>query len=349
MTTWIRSIAAVVGTLWLLGSIQAAPPPPGDPQLPPSKMPRERFPRPMPEEPPPPRLIPRICNTGPAPQVTVEVKKVYVGLKWAAVANARTYSVWRKVAGSTATPDNLTTADPFVDTEYWDAVPDPRYNYDYTITAVQPDGCTGTATVTVNAPYELPHPGGTSGAHPTPNQIILNWMEQWGATGYRIDGPGIPNTGLYLPGTTFVQGKKPLYAGTPGSGSYGGERIHNMSAAVAGQGVGRSEFRIFALYPNAADYSRSNPIYVQRVPPIITSISPTSGTIGQTVVTIRGQYLTDPGDSQTHKTAVVFGVPANQYASGGTTAQVRSRSPTEITAVASASGLVRVVTYQQLA
>ena len=343
MKSWIRNCAAVVGTLWLLGSVQAAPPPPPGAERPPSRIPREM--RSLPEQPPPGLVIRPVCNTGPAPQPTVEIKKVYVGLKWAAVPNARTYYVYRKVAGSNLAADGL-APDPYVTTEYWDAVPDTRNNYEYTVVAVQPDGCIGSTKVAVNGPYALPHPSGTGGGHPTPGQVILSWSEQFGATGYRIDGPGIPNTGLYLPGTTFIPGKKPWFVGAPTGASYNNEPVYNMSVAVTGQGVAGSLYRIFALYPQAADYNTApTKIYVPRVAPVITSIAPTSGIIGQTMVTIRGQFLSDPSDSPDHAPRVKFGAPSNPYLNGGTSTNVTSVSPTEITAVASASGLVQVTAY----
>jgi hypothetical protein len=326
MNKWIRPIAAGLTALALCAALYAAP------------QDRPRIQRPPLGELPTYTLRPP-CTTGPAPQVQAKVQNVYVQLAWPAVPGATTYWVGRNVPARSGTGTNLTPA-PFQATEFWDAVPDIREAYQYTVTAVQADGCTGYTAVSVPGPFPTPNPYG-SATHPDPTQVVLTWAEQFGATGYRIDGPGIPNTGLYLDGTKFELGKKPQRIGVP---SATWDTQYELSATLPGQGPQGAWYSIVALYPEAADYSNPRRIFVPRVKPVITGISPSSGTLGQTVVTITGQYLTAPGDAQ--QPTVWFGTSQkgrdNTY--NGTVAILKSVSPTAIAAVANASGYVQVET-----
>jgi hypothetical protein len=327
MKKWIRPIAAMLSALTLCGALHAAP------------QDRSRIQRPPLGELPTPTLRPP-CTTGPAPQVQAKVHNVYVELTWPAVPGATTYWIGRDVPARSGSGTNLTPT-PFQATEFWDAVPDIREAYRYTVTAVQPDGCTGRTAVAVPGPFPTPNPVG-SGTHPSPTQVVLTWAEQFGATGYRIDGPGIPITGLYLDGTTFELGKKPPMIGVPAAWS---TTQYAASATLPGQDAQGAWYSIVALYPQAADYSNPRKIWVPRVKPVITGISPSSGTLGQTVVTITGQYLTAPGDAQ--NPTVWFGTSPQGIDStyNGSVAILKTVSPTVITAVANASGYVQVSAY----
>lgn len=337
MNRWFRSIAIVLGALLLSGALHAAPPPPPD-----AATKRPKFQRPPPEA--PTYTISPLCTTGPAPQVQVKVQNVYAQLTWSPVPGATSYQVGRSVPARSGTGVALTAA-PFVATEYWDAVPDTRDAYQYNVTAVQADGCMGMTTVAVPGPFATPNPRSQMGSHPSPTQIVLTWTEQFGATSYRIDGPGIPNTGLYLNGTTFQPGKKPAMIGVPKQVGINTE--YELSTTVAGPGVQFALYTVSAQYPNAGDYSNPGKLWVPRVKPIITGISPSSGTLGQTLVTITGQYLTDPSDDV--KPSVSFGVSQSGYTASqpGTAVTPKSVSPTAITAVAPASGYVQLTIYNQ--
>jgi hypothetical protein len=327
MNKWIRPISAVLSAFALCSALHAAPQDG-------SRFMRER----------PAYTLRPPCTTGPAPQVQARVENVYVRLTWSAVPGATTYWIGRNVparsgSGTTLTPSTFTA------TEFWDAVPDTREAYQYTVTAVQADGCTGHTAIAVPGPFPTPNPIG-SGRHPSPTQVVLTWTEQFGATGYRVDGPGIPITGLYLDGTTFELGKKPAMIGAPRQVGINTE--YELSAILPGQGVQGAWYSIVAVYPQAADYSNPRKIWVPRVQPVITGISPGSGTLGQTVVTITGQYLADPGDGD--KPHVWFGVSQQGISAThqGTSVTPKTVSPTAITAVAVASGYVQVGTYSKL-
>lgn len=181
------------------------------------------------------------------------------------------------------------------------------------------------------------------GSHPSPTQVVLTWTEQFGATSYRIDGPGIPNTGLYLNGTTVIPGKKPAYVGVPKQ--VGINTQYELSTTLTGPGVQFALYTISAQYPNAGDYSNPGKLWAPRVKPIITGIAPSNGTLGKTVVTITGQYLTDPTDDV--KPSIWFGVGPNGYSASqpGNAVTPKSVSPTSITAVAPASGYVQLTIY----
>jgi hypothetical protein len=326
MNRWVRPIAAVLSAFALCAAQQAAP------------QDRSRIQRPPLRELPANTLRP-VCS-GPAPQVQAKIHNVYVQLTWPAVAGATAYLIGRSVPARSGTGTTLTPG-PFTATEFWDAVPDIREAYQYNVTAGQADGCTGSTAVAVPGPFRTPNPYG-SGTHPNPTQIVLNWAEQFGAIGYRIDGPGIPITGLYLEGTKFELGKKPQRIGAP---SAIWDTQYELSATLPGQDVQGAWYSIVALYPEAADYSNPRRIFVPRVQPVITSISPSSGTLAQTEVTITGQYLTAPGDAQ--QPTVWFGTSQKGRDStyNGTVAILKAVSPTVIRAVANASGYVQVETY----
>jgi hypothetical protein len=331
MTRRLRSISLGLGALMLASALAAAPPPPAGSAV---SAPNPQT-GPAPARPVPQAIVPR-CTSGPAPQVHVNIQSVYVQLTWPAVTGATSYGVSRIVqrtgAGTSLTPMAITG------TEFWDAVPDIREAYQYTVTAIQSNGCTGSAAVPVSGPYALPNPQYGRGEHPSDTQVVLSWDEQFGAISYRIDGPGIPNTGLYLPGTTFVEGQKPPVAGKP----WPGHALNWLSATVNVQGVQASYYTISAQYPNASDYAHPGSIGVPRTQPVITSISPSGGIIGQAIVTITGRYLADPSDSCR---GVAFGVPPTGSTPGHSgiyTSSIQLAAPTQFKAVASASGYVEV-------
>jgi PASTA domain-containing protein len=333
MSNGFRSIAAMFALLLLGGALHAAPPPPPGgattrPKLTPPPAPAPTF-----------RLQPGCA--GPAPQVQVSTHAVYVQLTWSSVPGSRTYWVGRSVPSRSGSGVKLTT-DNFLQTEYWDAVPDPRDTYQYTVTAVDPNGCTGSTSVAVAGPFATPNPKSLGSGRPDAMQVVLIFSEQFGAISYRIDGPGIPITGQYINGTTFVPGKKPTYIGTPRQTS--GTTVYDMSVTVASAGVGAATYTVSAQYPGASDYANPAKIWVPRVMPIITSISPSGGTLGQTLVKITGKYLSDPGDVE--PPVVRFGVPQGGATPTNPGKQVptKSVSPTEITAYGAASGYVQVTT-----
>lgn len=337
MTRLFRSIATVLATLLLSGALHAAPPQPPGPPPPSDGVSKRPIRVKPPAEVPTFTLVPG-CQA-PAPQVQVKVQNVYVQLTWSPMAGATTYWVGRSVPSRSGSGTKLTPG-PFLATEFWDAVPDIRDAYQYTVTAVDANGCTGATSVAVPGPFPTPNPQFAGAGHPDPTRAVLMWTEQFGAISYRIDGAGIPITGRYISGTTFELGKKPAYIGT--LRQVGSSTRYELMADVPGAGIAPSEYRITAQYPGASDYANPGKIWVPRVTPIITSISPDKGTLGETLVKITGKYLSDSSDPE--RPEVRFGVPRDgaMESTPGKVMPAKTVSSTEITAYAAASGHVQI-------
>jgi hypothetical protein len=176
---------------------------------------------------------------------------------------------------------------------FYDAVPDPGDTYKYTVSSIQRDGCYGSFSFTAGPFTSLPTPllSATRGAAPA--VVNLAWEPQLGALKYRIDGPGLPNSGVYLGTAVFVPG--PDFPQFPAS-SFGvttsvpcptcpAEYVYT----VPDPGPGQLTYRLVAVYPgNAADYANPRQAVVAAVPVCnARGIAPQSGPAG-TGVTIFG-------------------------------------------------------------
>ena len=169
-------------------------------------------------------VVQRHCNTLPQPTITLEIKTVYVHISWANVTGAKDYEVERtNLSLPNQAPQILRSMSS--STEYWDVVPDLRYDYQYTVFALGSESCPGFAairvfgesSVTVNHSalstpnpqfsYGVREPGSTNISISTDGRLI--WSGVFGAIAYRIDGFGIPGTGLTLNAGSFTPGMAP--------------------------------------------------------------------------------------------------------------------------------------------
>jgi hypothetical protein len=185
-------------------------------------------------------------------------------------------------AGQTAvTPAN------FFANQFVDAIPDPRYQYRYTVQATQANNCTGTALVTVAGPFPTPNPDYMDALR-AGSDVQLRWRAMPGAVAYRIDGGNIPGTGLNVPGETFVPGTMPNPVGSQQSTPKGpmamlGTSLHGLSPSAY-------NFSVVAMYPgNFADYTT----------PARSSVVATGGTYR---ITLNGfQCLKETFDDQLNR------------------------------------------------
>ena len=255
-TTGRRKHHRILGLLLLLLSsvgIHAQPAPvPGGIEIP----------RPLPpgglERPPAPRPA---CHTGPTPTIRFETKATYVHLTWDPVPGASSYLVHRvDLSRPGGTPVRVAPVG-YTNTDFWDAVPDPRFSYQYAVTEMQSDGCYGYATVTIQGPFPTPNPPSSGGRRPSSTTAQITWQPTFGAYQYRIYGPGFPNTGLLLEDSTFAPGSMPsprfLFAGdlTLVDGKF--------ALRIANPPVSELTYNVFAVYPaNVADYDHPTRIVV---------------------------------------------------------------------------------------
>jgi hypothetical protein len=147
-------------------------------------------------------------------------------LKWDPMPNAQRYVVRREngiAAALERTPLN------FGGTELLDTVPDPRPTYRYTVTAFYSDGTSGESPAAQFQSPPLLNPTGFTAKDLGDGKVKFEWHAAAGATRYRVDGPGLPNTGQEVSGTT--------------------------STIVENVPAGPNSWTLVALYPgNFADY-----------------------------------------------------------------------------------------------
>ncbi len=328
MNRWFRSISAMLSALVLAGALHAAPPPPG------GGMDQLRNPlrqRPLPEPPPLPQYtLTAPCTTGPAPELRTELIAVYFHVGWAKVPGATQYVIARYTPVEkrpvVITPAGFNPAPSPYLLEYWDHPSEARVPNQYTVTAIQADGCTGSATVTVG-PFTAPNPPTLSATRVTATSAKLVWPQMRGATFYRVDGPGIANTGVYLKAETYTPGQMPMLIAPLDVGSAGQNLTKTFAVGLAG-----GEFHVTAIYPDTADYSTPARAIVPALAQCgISHISPTSGT-STTPITITGHDFNFASN-------LWFVAPNKDYGMPFTV-----NSPTTITATTLVSGVVKVQT-----
>ena len=193
------------------------------------------------------------CNSGPVPNVRFETKATYVHLDWDPVPGAASYIVHRvALSEPNATPVRVAPTG-YSNTEFWDAVPDPRPSYQYSVTEIQTNGCYGYVTVTAHGPFATPNPSSSVGKRLSPTLGEITWLPIFGAYQYRVYGPGLPNTGLVLGNSTFVPGPTPAP-----SFDFGGDLSFvagHLVLQIATPSTAEFTYNIFAVYPgNFADY-----------------------------------------------------------------------------------------------
>jgi hypothetical protein len=172
---------------------------------------------------------PLIPTAGPAPTgVVVNGTPLVAYLSWNAMPGAQRYAVWR---GDGPNVSVERTPPGFTGTQFQDVVPDPRLAYRYSIVAYYPNGTSAEAPVVQFVSPPMINPAGFSARDLGGGGVGFQWQPVPGAMQYRLDGPGLPNTGY------FVRGD-------------------NTSAGHPHMPVGPNSWRLVALYPgNYGDYT----------------------------------------------------------------------------------------------
>ena len=255
------------------------------------------------------------CSAAPAPSlVPTAVRATYAQVAWQPLAGATEFRITRTDLTLNQSAILTPTGYQGVFTSalhnlyaFWDSVPNPNDTYRYTLTALQANGCSGSVSMTAG-PFTTPNPDHGQSVRTGASTAQLVWHNLFGAIYYRIDGPGMPSTGLMLPAGAYTPGSEPAEA--PSDPRY--TRVADRSGAVdwpddvvmplSNLGLGAYDYAVTALYPgNFADYTHRTMLHVDAVPPCsVTAISPTSGATG-TTITITGSNL-----SFTSAVAIVF-------------------------------------------
>ncbi len=177
---------------------------------------------------------PIIPVAGPAPTgITVTGTPLVAQLSWNALPNVQRYAIFR-LDGSSVSVE--VTPAGFTATHWQDTVPDPRVTYRYAVVAYYPNGSSAAAPVVQFTSPAMINPLGFTARDQGQGQVLFQWQAVAGAVQYRLDGPGLPNTGYLL--------------ALPSTGSGG-----SAAASVANIPAGPGTWRLVALYPgNNADY-----------------------------------------------------------------------------------------------
>ena len=129
----------------------------------------------------------------PPTNVAVSGTPLIARVTWAAAPGAIRYAVLRKDDAQISverTPAGFTA------TQFTETLPDPRITYQYTVFAYYADGTSGQAPAVQYVSPPLINPSGFTVEHLGLGQVKLDWLPVPGAVSYRLDGPGLPSTGL---------------------------------------------------------------------------------------------------------------------------------------------------------
>jgi hypothetical protein len=118
-------------------------------------------------------------------------------LRWDA-SSGRSYVLFRADGPATWIPIPMPTC---CASSFDDVVPDPRVTYRYRLVANHADGTWGEAFASYLSPPPL-HPTGFRATMTAPGVVKLQWNAIQSAVSYRIDGSGLPITGLSVTGAT---------------------------------------------------------------------------------------------------------------------------------------------------
>ncbi len=164
---------------------------------------------------------------GPPPQaVTVSGIPLVARLAWKATPNASRYAVYRNDGTG---PSVERTPAGFTGIQFQDQLPDPRPTYMYTVVAYYADGTWGESPAVPFISPPLVNPAGFTASHLGGGNVAFKWQVVPGAAQYRLDGPGLPNTGRHQTATAVT---------------------------IAGIPPGPGTWKVTALYPgNFADYA----------------------------------------------------------------------------------------------
>ncbi|MEO8453066.1 MAG: hypothetical protein ABI647_24970, partial [Gemmatimonadota bacterium] len=137
---------------------------------------------------------------GPAPTgVVVTGTPPTARLTWNAMPNVARYAVWRG-QGSAVSVERTPAG--FTGTQFQDIVPDPALTYRYAIIAYYPNGTSAEAPAVQFTSPPLINPSGFTVHDRGQGAVDFQWQAVPGAIRYRLDGPGLPNTGYFATSTT---------------------------------------------------------------------------------------------------------------------------------------------------
>lgn len=145
-------------------------------------------------------------------------------LRWTRAESAKSYRLFRSDSSAPSTSVEVPIGVPW-NSDVRDTVPDVRVTYRYQLSVEYQDGTVGEGVVSWLSPPPT-NPTGFRARLGASNVVTLAWDPALGAVEYRIDGTGLPNTGMTVTETTATVS----LSGTQGS------------------------WQLVALYPGAADW-----------------------------------------------------------------------------------------------
>ena len=132
---------------------------------------------------------------------------IIASLGWDSMPGAVTYTLWRAGGGSPST-ERRSVSQAAAKT-VGDTIADPRIVYRYTLVAHYADGTSAESPAVEFASPPLVNPSGFTAQHRGLGNLDFRWRPVPGALRYRLDGPGIPNTGFYTKDTITSYPKIP--------------------------------------------------------------------------------------------------------------------------------------------
>jgi hypothetical protein len=132
-------------------------------------------------------------TAAPPTNVVVNGTPMVAHLSWSAAPSVQGYTVWRGASGQAAVQR---TPLQFTGTAFDDTVADPSITYQFTVAANYANGQTASAQPVAFISPALINPSGFTAVHAGGGTVNLQWQPVTGALRYRLDGSGLPNTGL---------------------------------------------------------------------------------------------------------------------------------------------------------
>jgi hypothetical protein len=224
--------------LWSWGLLALAAPPRGEVVAPPREVVKEPTGPVLMPVGPRPGVIPAAL---PPPGVTLTTTPGVANLRWMADGRVTSYAVSR--ADGKSPPADLSSHVVYADDNSYfvvDQVPDMRVAYTYSVTAYFDNGTSAQTDVNFVSPPFV-NPAGFIAQDQGNGRVLFQWQPVPGANTYRLDGPGVPNSGAW---------PQPSYAG---DGTFLGMPTSLLIPNVPG---GPGTWRLASVYPgNYADYA----------------------------------------------------------------------------------------------
>jgi hypothetical protein len=195
----------------------------------------------------PPKLQPQTSPGSPDLQIW-DSEPMIAELGWYTVPNATRYAVYRQSG----------TGPSVVVPQVWggviDTVPDPRATYHYTLVTTFANGTSAQSAPVDFISPPLENPTGLVAANNDSGGVNLAWDHIHGAVSYRVDGPGLPNTGVAATQVTFLDS----------TGTWISNRVR---AHLPNVPPVNATFKVVAIYAgNNADYANPSTITLRVSP-----------------------------------------------------------------------------------